>query len=69
MVKAKVTGDTKRKTVMPLIRDHIKIVTIIMSDEYELVFRNTEDAVFGKEKLLMSTDRLKTRLEFLRRAR
>jgi NADH-quinone oxidoreductase subunit I len=42
---------------------------IIMSDEYELVFRNTEDAVFGKEKLLMSTDRLKTRLEFLRQAR
>ena len=42
---------------------------IIMSDEYELVFRNTEDAIFGKEKLLMSTDRLKTRLEFLRRAR
>lgn len=42
---------------------------IIMSDEYELVFRNTEHAVFGKEKLLMSTDRLKTRLEFLRRAR
>jgi NADH-quinone oxidoreductase subunit I len=42
---------------------------IIMSDEYELVFRNTEDAVFGKEKLLMTTDRLKTRLEFLRRAR
>ncbi len=42
---------------------------IIMSDEYELVFRNTEDAVFGKEKLLMSTDRLKTRLDFLRRAR
>jgi len=42
---------------------------IIMSDEYELVFRNTESAVFGKEKLLMSTDRLKTRLEFLRQAR
>ena len=42
---------------------------IIMSDEYELVFRNTEDAIFGKEKLLMSTDRLKTRLEFLRQAR
>jgi NADH-quinone oxidoreductase subunit I len=42
---------------------------IIMSDEYELVFRNTEDAVFGKDKLLMSTDRLKTRLDFLRRAR
>jgi NADH-quinone oxidoreductase subunit I len=42
---------------------------IIMSDEYELVFRNTEEAVFGKERLLMSTDRLKTRLEFLRQAR
>jgi NADH-quinone oxidoreductase subunit I len=42
---------------------------IIMSDEYELVFRNTEDAVFGKDKLLMSTDRLRTRLEFLRQAR
>jgi len=40
-----------------------------MSDEYELVFTNTEDAVFGKDKLLMSTDRLKTRLEFLRKAR
>jgi len=42
---------------------------IVMSDEYELVFTNPEDAIFGKEKLLMSTDRLKTRLEFLRKAR
>ena len=42
---------------------------IVMSDEYELVFTNPEDAVFGKEKLLMSTERLKTRLEFLRKAR
>ncbi|MGH9428373.1 MAG: NADH-quinone oxidoreductase subunit NuoI [Terriglobia bacterium] len=42
---------------------------IIMSDEYELVFTNPEDAIYGKEKLLMSTDRLKTRLEFLRNAR
>ena len=42
---------------------------IIMSDEYELVFRNTEEAIFGKEKLLMSTVRLKTRLDFLRQAR
>ena len=42
---------------------------IIMSDEYELVFRNTEEAIFGKEKLLMSTERLKPRLEFLRRSR
>jgi len=42
---------------------------IVMSDEYELVFRNLEEATFGKEKLLMSTDRLKTRLEFLHQAR
>jgi NADH-quinone oxidoreductase subunit I len=42
---------------------------IVMSDEYELVFRSQADAVFGKDRLLMSTDRLKTRLDFLRRAR
>jgi NADH-quinone oxidoreductase subunit I len=42
---------------------------IIMSDEYELVFTNPEQAIFGKDRLLMSTDRLKTRLEFLRKAR
>jgi NADH-quinone oxidoreductase subunit I len=42
---------------------------IVMSDEYELVFTRTEDAIYGKDRLLMSTDRLKTRLEFLRRAR
>jgi NADH-quinone oxidoreductase subunit I len=42
---------------------------IVMSDEYELVFRKPEDAVFGKDRLLMSTDRLRTRLEFLRRNR
>jgi NADH-quinone oxidoreductase subunit I len=42
---------------------------IIMSDEYELVFTNPETAIYGKDKLLMSTDRLKTRLEFLRQSR
>ena len=42
---------------------------IVMSDEYELVFENVEDAIYGKEKLLMSTDRLRPRLEFLRKAR
>jgi NADH-quinone oxidoreductase subunit I len=42
---------------------------IVMSDEYELVFRNPEDAIYGKDRLLMSTDRLMTRLEFLRQAR
>ena len=42
---------------------------IVMSDEYELAFTDPKEAVFGKEKLLMSTDRLKTRLEFLRQTR
>ncbi|HEX9656983.1 MAG TPA: NADH-quinone oxidoreductase subunit NuoI [Bacteroidota bacterium] len=42
---------------------------IIMSDEYELVFTNPKDAIYGKDKLLMSTDRLKTRLDFLRKSR
>lgn len=31
---AKVTGDTKRKTVMPIIRENITIGTTVMSDEY-----------------------------------
>lgn len=39
---------------------------IVMSNEYELVFSNQEEAVFGKDKLLMSTEKLKGRLEFLR---
>jgi len=42
---------------------------IIMSDEYELVFGKTEDAIYEKDRLLMSTERLKTRLEFLRKSR
>jgi NADH-quinone oxidoreductase subunit I len=42
---------------------------IVMSDEYELVFRQTEDAIYGKDKLLMSVERLKPRLDFLRESR
>jgi len=42
---------------------------IIMSDEYELVFTHPEQAIYGKDKLLMSSDRLRTRLEFLRNSR
>ncbi len=42
---------------------------IVMSDEYELVFKRPEEAIYPKEKLLMSTERLKTRLEFLRKSR
>jgi NADH-quinone oxidoreductase subunit I len=39
---------------------------IIMSDEYELAFMKYEDAVFGKERLLMSVEKLRPRLEYLR---
>src|SRR3989339_968445 len=39
---------------------------IIMSNEYELVFTSQEQAVFGKEKLLMSTEKLRPRLEWLK---
>ena len=42
---------------------------IIMSDEYELVFTHPEQAIYGKDRLLMSSDRLRTRLEFLRNSR
>ena len=42
---------------------------IIMSDEYELVFTRPEQAIYGKDRLLMSSDRLRTRLEFLRNSR
>lgn len=38
---------------------------IVMSDEYILTFTNQEEAIFGKDKLLMSEKRLKKRLEFL----
>jgi NADH-quinone oxidoreductase subunit I len=42
---------------------------IVMSNEYELVFTSQEEAVFGKDKLLMTTEHLKDRLEFLRQNR
>jgi NADH-quinone oxidoreductase subunit I len=42
---------------------------IVMSNEYELVFLHPEAAIFGKEKLLMSTERLAPRLAFLRNSR
>lgn len=38
---------------------------IVMSDEYILTFTSQEEAVFGKDKLLLSEKRLKKRLEFL----
>ncbi len=42
---------------------------IVMSQEYLLAFSSQEEALFGKEKLLKSTEELKNRLEFLRNHR
>jgi NADH-quinone oxidoreductase subunit I len=42
---------------------------IVMSQEYELVFSSQQEAIFGMDKLLMSTEKLKGRLEFLRNHR
>ncbi|MFH1196398.1 MAG: NADH-quinone oxidoreductase subunit NuoI [bacterium] len=40
---------------------------IVMSKDYELVFSNREDAIYGKDKLLIPVEQLKDRLEFLRK--
>ena len=40
-----------------------------MSDEYELVFNSQEEAIFGKDKLLIPKKKLEPRLEFLRKYR
>jgi len=42
---------------------------IVMSQEYELVFSSQQEAIFGMDKLLMSTEKLRGRLEFLRNHR
>jgi len=42
---------------------------IIMSQEYLLAFTSQKEALFGKERLLKSTEELKDRLEFLRNHR
>ena len=39
---------------------------IVMSKDYELVFTNFDDAIFGKDKLLVPAAQLQERLEFLR---
>lgn len=39
---------------------------IVMSDEYILTFHSQEEAIFGKDKLLMTKDRLGKRLDFLK---
>jgi NADH-quinone oxidoreductase subunit I len=42
---------------------------IVMSNEYELVFTKPEDAIYGMDKLRMTTEQLRERLEFLKQAR
>ena len=42
---------------------------IVMSNEYEIVFHSQEEAIFGKDKLLMPKSKLANRLEFLRKYR
>jgi NADH-quinone oxidoreductase subunit I len=42
---------------------------IVMSSEYEVTFNNYEDAIYDKSKLLVSAEKLRPRLEFLRKMR
>lgn len=39
---------------------------IVMSKDYDIVFHSQEEAIFGKDKLLVPIARLQERLEFLR---
>ncbi len=39
---------------------------IVMSKDYELVFSNREDAIYGKDKLLTPVAQLQDRIQFLR---
>ncbi|MBX3007494.1 MAG: NADH-quinone oxidoreductase subunit NuoI [Melioribacteraceae bacterium] len=40
---------------------------IVMSKDYELVFSNRKDAIYGKDKLLVPVEDLKDRINFLRK--
>lgn len=42
---------------------------IIMSKDYELAFTNREDAIYGKDKLLIPVSQLQDRIDFLRNYR
>jgi NADH-quinone oxidoreductase subunit I len=42
---------------------------IVMSDQFELVFKSQEEAIYGKDKLLIKKDKLKERLNFLKKNR
>jgi len=37
-----------------------------MSKDYEMAFTNREDAIYGKDKLLIPVSKLQDRIEFLR---
>lgn len=39
---------------------------ILMSKDYELAFTNREDAIYGKDKLMVPVSQLQDRIEFLR---
>jgi NADH-quinone oxidoreductase subunit I len=39
---------------------------IVMSKDYELAFSNREEAIYGKDKLLIPVNQLKDRIDFLR---
>lgn len=40
---------------------------IVMSKDYELVFSNRNDAIYGKDKLLVQVEQLSDRLDYLRK--
>lgn len=42
---------------------------IVMSKDYDIVFHTQEEAIFGKDKLLVPVAKLQQRLEFLRQYR
>ena len=42
---------------------------IVMSKDYELAFSNREDAIYGKDKLLIPAHQLQDRIDFLRHYR
>ena len=42
---------------------------IVMSDEFELVFNNQKEGIYGKDKLLFSKERVQKRLDFLKENR
>ncbi|HOJ37095.1 MAG TPA: NADH-quinone oxidoreductase subunit I [Ignavibacteriales bacterium] len=40
---------------------------IVMSKDYELAFHHREDAIYGKDKLLVPVDKLQDRIDFIRK--